>query len=759
MRNTQGAIVLCLAYVLGLLATFQPWARWGLLLVAIPTAWALPRVWRKGPNWQMWLVAVAISVGATFYLEARIPHPGDRDISKYIPATVERGASQFTIVQGIVDSYPHATRNHHSQFWLNATQLNEIQGNQLRPAEVSRPVSGLVYVTVPIQSGTGLQPGVEVSITGTLYLPQVSANPGGFSFRDYLSRSGCFAGMRGVQLRVPEASQTQKWSWGKLRQRIAAAQVKFLDIPVGPLVTAMVLGSEAVDLPFDLRDRFVRVGLAHALAASGFQVSLILNAILTLTRKRLSVVGQFNLGVAALFIFLGLTGFQPAVVRSVVMGFAVLIALRTNRKIDPLNALIVAGTLLLIFNPLWVWDIGFELSFLATLGLIVTADPLVKKLDWLPPTIADLISVPLAATIWTLPIQLSVFKVFPLYCLPANILTSPLISIISIGGTIGAFASAIVPIAGSAISAVLYFPARLLIGIVELFNYLPGTSFAVGQMATWQLVALYGLIFSVWALPKWQKLWRLPVFIGLLLIIVPLSFAKANELQITALASNDRQILVIQDRGKTMLVNTGNESTARFTVLPFLQQQAINQIDNAIDFSDDRAEVNSWQTLQQSVGIQNFYRIDESSNTDAIKFMRLPLGEPKQFDRFQLKALQASPTILQIELPEHRQKLLVIGDPTLDTTAATADAARIPIDVEALSPIQTLYWRGGRLTKQAIEKMSPQVAIAATTSPDRDTVKLLEQNNVRVYYTGRDGAIQWTPTGEFKPYLEGERAE
>jgi competence protein ComEC len=240
---------------------------------------------------------------------------------------------------------------------------------------------------------------------------------------------------------------------------------------------------------------------------------------------------------------------------------------------------------------------------------------------------------------------------------------------------------------------------------------------------------------------------------------MPLLFAKVNELQITALASNDRQILVIQDRGKTMLVNTGNESTARFTVIPFLQQQAIGRIDNAIDFSQDRSEVNSWQTLRQSLAIQNFYRIDESSNTDEIKFMRLPLGETKKFDRFELKALQSSPTILQIELPEHQQKWIVIGDPLLDTTATTADTARSPIDVEALSPVQTLYWSGGRLTKQAIEKMSPQVAIAATTSPDRATVKLLEQNNVRVYYTGRDGAIQWTPTGEFKPYLEGERTE
>ena len=557
--------------------------------------------------------------------------------------------------------------------------------------------------------------------------------------------------MRGVQLRVPDERQTQSWSWGKLRQRIAAAQVKLLDVPVGPLLTAMVLGSDAVDLPFDLRDKFVRVGLAHALAASGFQVSLILNAILTLTRKRLSVVGQFNLGVLALLIFLSLTGFQPAVVRSVVMGMAVLIALRLKRKIDPLNSLLIAGTLLLLYNPLWIWDIGFGLSFLATLGLIVTVEPLQQKLDWLPPTIADLITVPLAASIWTLPIQLYVFKVFPLYSLPANILTSPLISIISIGGTIGALASAILPIAGSAISWSLYLPTQLLISIVDFFNYLPGTSFAVGQISTWQFVVLYGLIFAVWALPKWQKYWKVPTLIGLLLIIIPLFFAKANELQITALASNDLQILVIQDRGKTLLINTGNESTTRFTVVPFLQQQAINQIDRAIDFTRDATELNSWQTLSQTVPIKSSYSIsDTSSYTGTNKFTPIPIGTPQQFDRIEIKTLQTSPIIFQITLAEYNQKWIVIGDPKLDR-------AQPIIDIELLNPIQTLYWRGGKLSKQAIEKMSPQIAIAATNSPDPDTIKLLERNNVRVYYTGRDGAIQWTPTGEFKPYLEGDR--
>jgi competence protein ComEC len=752
MRNTQAAIVLCLAYVMGLLITFNPWVRWGLLVAAIPIAWILPRIWKKSPKWQLLLIAISIAGCASFYLQLRIPQLAPNDISKYIPATAERGTAQFTIVQGSVDSYPHVTRNQNSQFWLNATQLNEIQGEQLRPADVSKPVSGRVYVTVPLQSGTGLQPGVEVSITGTLYLPQANANPGGFSFRDYLSQSGGFAGMRGVQLRVPDESQTQKWSWGKLRQRIAAAQVKWLDVPVGPLVTAMVLGSDAVDLPFDLHDRFVRVGLAHALAASGFQVSLILNAILSLTRKRLSVVGQFNLGVVALLIFLGLTGVQPAVVRSVVMGMAVLIALRTNRKINPLSSLFIAGTLLLIINPLWVWDIGFELSFLATLGLIVTVEPLQKKLDWLPPTIADLITVPLAASIWTLPIQLYVFKVFPLYSLPANILTSPLISIISIGGTIGALVGSIIPIAGSAISWILYLPTQLLIGIVDLFNYLPGTSFAVGQIGLWQLLALYGIILSIWAVPKLQKNWKIPTVVGILLVVVPLAIWKTTELQITALASNERQILVIQDRGHTILVNSGNESAARFVVLPFLQQQAINQIDRAIETNPDPSALNSWQTLTQSILIKNFYSIgEENSNNGTIKFESLPIGKSQKFDRIEITPIQTSPSIFQLDIPESHQKWLAIGN-------AKTDISQPAIDIERLKPVQTLYWRGGKLTESLIAKIHPNIAIAATANPDPETVKLLEQNKVRVYYTGRDGAIQWTPTGEFKPYLEGERS-
>jgi competence protein ComEC len=322
---------------------------------------------------------------------------------------------------------------------------------------------------------------------------------------------------------------------------------------------------------------------------------------------------------------------------------------------------------------------------------------------------------------------------------------------VSIGGTIAALVGAIYPLAGSAVSLLLFYPTQLLIWIVDFFNNLPGTSFAVGQINVWQLLALYMLILGGWKYPKWHRQWYTPTVIGLIIIIVPLLFGKVNEFQITILASNDRQLFVLQDRGQTTLFNSGNESIVRYTIMPFFQQQAINQIDIAIDLKSNPSIQNDWQAVKQFLPIKTAYGIGEKSiEMGNTKFQPFPNNAVKQIGRASIKPLQTNPTILQIELPEFKQKWTIIGDEKVGDTPQI-------IDVDRLTPVQTLYWGGGKLSKESIVAMSPQIAIAASINPDPDTMILLEQNNVRVYYTGRDGAIQWTPTGEFKPYLEGER--
>ena len=506
MIQTSGVFI-CLGFILGLLLTGVPGGGFWVLGFGVVGAVLFGRrrlgrfaqksenaggktegvsnIWQNAPHPRIWLVAGLVGLLATFYFQWRSPQPNENDISTFIASENNGNQQQLVIVRGEVASNPRLTRSQRGQFVLAATQLDEVK-NETGPVDVSKGVTGKLYVTVPILQATGLYPGQQIAVTGVLYKPRTASNPGAFDFQKFLQQQGIFAGLTGRQINVLDQYDERKWGWWQVRQRIVRSQVRWLGVPAGPLVSAMVLGSRAVDLPYDIRDLFVKAGLAHTLAASGFHVSLVLGLILQLTR-RASKGTQFTFGCLALIIFLSLTGFQPSVLRAVIMGFAALVGLLLNRKVKQFGSLLLAATILLLINPLWIWDLGFELSFLATLGLIVTVPALVKRLDWLPLAIASLIAVPLAATIWTLPVQLYVFGVMPAYGVLLNIISTPLIATISIGGIISAIAALVWPAGGSALAGVLYFPTDWLIKLVEAFSNLPGNSLSLGSIATWQL--------------------------------------------------------------------------------------------------------------------------------------------------------------------------------------------------------------------------------------------------------------------------------
>ncbi|MGV0102120.1 DUF4131 domain-containing protein [Nostoc sp. DSM 114160] len=343
MIQTSGVII-CLSYIFGLLLTAVPWGGVGILVLGIVGAIifrrrtrlqqftqkpenagsknkTVPNTWQTIPHPRIWLAAGLVGLLATLYFQWRIPQPGAKDISQFVPPGNNSNQEQLVIVRGEVASNPRLTRSQRGQFWLETTQLDEVK-NDKGAAGVPQGVTGKLYVTVPILQATGLYPSQQIAVTGILYKPKAASNPGGFDFQKFLKQEGTFAGLIGRQINVLEPER--KWGWWQIRERIVRSQVRWLGIPEGPLVSAMVLGSKAVDLPYDIRDLFVQAGLAHALAASGFQTSLILSVILQLT-KRAKKATQFTLGFLALIIFLSLTGFQPAVLRAVIMGFAALV--------------------------------------------------------------------------------------------------------------------------------------------------------------------------------------------------------------------------------------------------------------------------------------------------------------------------------------------------------------------------------------------------------------------------------------------------
>ncbi len=776
MIQTSGVII-CLGYIIGLLFTTIPWGGAWILILGIVGAIFFRRryvisrklaqkpenaggkaktavnTWQNTPHARIWLAAGLVGLLATLYFQWRLPQPGVKDISQFVPPGNSSNQEQLVIVRGEVASNPRLTRSQRGQFWLEATQLDEVK-NEKGSAGVPKGVTGKLYVTVPILQATGLYPSQQIAVTGILYKPKAASNPGGFDFQKFLKQEGTFAGLIGRQINVLE--QERKWGWWQIRQRIVQSQVRSLGIPEGSLVSAMVLGSKAVDLPYDIRDLFVKAGLAHALAASGFQTSLILGVILQLTKRTKKGI-QFTLGFLGLIVFLSLTGFQPAVLRAVIMGFAALIGLLLKRKVKQLGSLLLAATLLLLFNPLWIWDLGFQLSFLATLGLVVTVPPIIERLNWLPPAIASLIAVPLAATIWTLPVQLFVFGVVPTYSLLLNVLSTPLISIISIGGIISAIAALIWREAGSFAAGLLYYPSDWLIKLVEFVSNLPGNSVALGSISAWQLLAIYGLIILVWLVRWWQRRWWVASVMALGLVIIPLWYSANTLFRITILESGTEPIIVVQDKGTVTLINSGDEGTGRFTILPFLQQQGVNQINWAIATDFQGNESNAWLELAQHLPIKNFYEYSPNPEnylaSEAIQkelqkhqgsYQPLTVGQAVQAGSIVAQLINKELPILQLQILD--QNWLLVGNIKSQEVQQLVKNGSLPRP--------QVLWCAPQSLKNLVLALQPKVAIASTANFDEKTLSELNKSQTKLFFTGRDGAIQWSPNREFEAFIE-----
>ncbi len=472
----KSGVILCLAYVTGLLLYGLPLGEWEIPFtvagVPIPIvsglfllggslgAIGIARWWRRGPRPTLWLVAGLVAALAAVYLAWRTPVPGRMDISHLLSRVAAISSTQ--VLEGrIVTADPQINRRLKGRFLMGVERLQVL--DEAGEVTFQVPVGGRTYVTAPLLQVTGLHQGQRLRVMGELYTPQAALNPNSFDFQQYLAQRHTFSGFVASEV---TALEPPPWGLWQLRQRVVRSHVEALGSPWGQVVSAMALGRRAVDLPFAIQDLFTQVGLAHTVAASGFHVSLLLGTVLTLarsqsTRLRVGIGGLILLG------YVTLTGPQASVIRAALMGAAALSGMASDRKVNSLGALLTAVTVMLLWNPTWIGDIGFQLSVAATFGLIVTVPALMQRLDWLPIPIAGLLAVPTAATLWVIPLLLFHFNTLSMVSIGLSALTTPLVTVISLGGMVSGATALIFPALGSLMAWPLRYPVQLLLTLAE----------------------------------------------------------------------------------------------------------------------------------------------------------------------------------------------------------------------------------------------------------------------------------------------------
>lgn len=739
--------IVCVAYLAGLLLSglSHSWV-WGLVVGAIATVTS-PWIWRYGPRRPTLAAATLASLAAGAYLQWRTPAPTLYDISQWVSANAE-----VNCISGVLENSPQLTRRGQLNAQLAATQI-EISGAEedTRPLNKPNPVArllsdpvaveGHLYVTLPLLQGTGLYPTQPIRACGTLYAPRPAQNPSGFDFAAYLGRQGIFAGLQATAVEaIGLPPPPLLW---QLRQRIVHAFVRSLGSPEGVLLSAMVLGRRAVDLPHDVRDLFSQAGLAHTLAASGFHLSLLLGLFLAVT-QRLSASLRLGLGTVVLLGYAGLTGLQPSICRAVLMGMAGLLGGTLGRKTRPVGLLLAIATLILLVNPIWIWDLGFQLSFMATLGLLVTTRPLIQWLDWLPTPVATAIAVPLAAIAWTLPIQLWAFSTLSLYSLPLNIVMTPLISLIGLVGMADGAIALVFPDLASVTAQGLRLPIQILMASVTWVNQLPGQTIALGQ----SLVQV-GLIYGVFGLIHRARLRQrlgLSVLVVVLLLL-PGWWAQRHLVQVTVLAGRS-PVVVVQERGLVGVIGDAHGSALAYDLLPFLRRQGVNRIDWAVDINNQVGRSRDWQL---DMAIQQQYRLTEG----AIVFTEQGAHDDRDdaelsFGASTLRRLSEAPTILDLTILE--QRWLIVGSPAgvpaEPNNAPDSNSLEMmppaPRD-RAASPQGILVWSGQVLPPQWLSPLTLEAAIATSDAVAPETKTELTALMVPMHIAGQSGAVQWRP--------------
>ncbi|MDJ0508472.1 MAG: ComEC/Rec2 family competence protein [Crocosphaera sp.] len=735
-------LILIFGYISGLLLTglwgvlnFQPsWEQWlivcglGSLLPIGVFLWLRSR-WLRCPKISFWLLVSFVTLSAIFYLQWRIPVPNSTDVSQFF---LDGFRTQKVELLGKLLSEPRLTNNNRKRFWLQAQKVKFLNQNKNQ----FQSVTGKIYVTLAIEQAVQIYPSQTIIIRGNLYQPQSPKNPGSFDFKKYLLKQGSFAGIKGEEIIFK--GEMKRWGLTQVRQRIIDGFTNALGEKNGLIISSMILGRRAVDLPPDIRDLFVTIGLSHVLSASGFHVALLLGIIFWLTQS-LSSVKKLIIGCIILIFYIGLTGIQPSILRASFMGFTILLAEVLNRKTNPLSALLLSGFILLVINPLWIWELGFQLSFLSTFALLVTGAAIEDKLDFLPRKIASIIAVPVAVSIWTSPLIMYLFYTFSFYIIPFNILTTPLIMLLVIGGMISAILILINPILGGFIAQFLFWPSQILLQSGQQISNLKLTAFAVGKISLFILIIIYATLLTLWLNKNLRKYWKLGGILIVALIAMPIIYNNLTLFKITILQTNNEPIMVIQDRGNVEIINVGNPSEIEYILLPFLSQQGINKVDKIIVRHSE--EIKPWSNLKSKITTETILTIFDnqehklSKNTTEIIL-----------NSMSIKLINRYPLVLQYKIKE--QSFLWISNQTQNNQPPS-----LKIDV----PLNLLIWSGKQLSidwLKWLETVKAKTVIISTNFIPTFIQKELINKNIQWHWMQEEGAVEWTVKKGIKPFLK-----
>ena len=361
----------------------------------------------------------------------------------------------------------------------------------------------------------------EIKITGTLKTPLVFND---FNYKKYLLKDGIYSVMDFPKTELV-SGEHQYNAFSFLYEKVLLLKKKLmksfeinLSSTHSVILEGIVFGNDK-NMPKDLKDKFNATGLSHITAVSGSNIVILISVLMVfLLALGFWRVQAFYFTLALIWFYIILIGFPVSSIRAAIMGSVALLAQNLGRQNLSSRVIILAAAIMLFLNPLLLlYDIGFQLSFLASIGITYLKPTIdyfigfiIKKKDsnsdkWKIKTLSDIISVTLSAQIFTLPIIAYNFGSISLISPITNILVLPFIPPLTILGFLISIAGIFSNFLAWVFSLPCWFMLMYLLKVLDIFSQ--PWAVTTFQNISWIWIMVYYIIitFSIWYLKKKQK--------------------------------------------------------------------------------------------------------------------------------------------------------------------------------------------------------------------------------------------------------------
>ncbi len=386
--------------------------------------------------------------------------------------------------------------------------------------------------------------GTQIVFNKPLQQIRNSGNPSAFNYQQYCAFQGIYCQ---AFLKQREFVVMPQKNENIIKKFLLIAQQKTLNVfrkyiqgdEEKGFAEALLIGYKD-DLDKNLVQSYTNTGVVHIIAISGMQLALIYGFLIILfkpfSKFRLARLLKPIVIISTLWLFSLMSGASASVLRAAVMLTCIVIGESFSKKASIYNNLAASAFLLLCYNPFWLWDVGFQLSYSAVLSIVIFMKP-IYNLIYIQNKILDFIwqltAVTLSAQILTTPISIFHFHQFPNYFLLTNLIAVPLSSIILFGELL-LCAVSFIPFIAKFVGIVLYKLIWLLNSFIEHVETMPQSLWNSLQINILQVIFLYAFLISIsiWLMMKKKNYFQLSLIALLCFVMIrSFSFWQSNHQQ------------------------------------------------------------------------------------------------------------------------------------------------------------------------------------------------------------------------------------